>query len=65
VGPRPDPRGHDDVTVVLMVSDTVAGDVPFGVTPVDENAQVEPAGCPVQERLTCWLKPLIGVTIIV
>jgi len=44
VGPRPDPRGHDDVKVVLIVTDTLLGDVPFGVTLVEENAQVEPGG---------------------
>ena len=63
MGPGSGP-GKDEVLVVLMVSDTLAGE-PFGVTLVEENEQVEPAGRLVQLRLTCWLKPLSGVTIAV
>jgi len=44
MGPRGDPRGQEDVRVVMRVKCTLAGEVPFGATPVDENEQVEPTG---------------------
>ena len=58
-------RGGEEVKVVLMLNLTLTGDEPFGVALVDENAQVEPVGrvVVVQAKLTCWLKPLSGVTI--
>ena len=64
MGPGGGP-GREAVLVVLMLNFTLTGEEPFGVALEDENAQVEPAGrvVVVQPKLTCWLKPLSGVTI--
>jgi hypothetical protein len=48
-----------------MVSVLVAALVPLGVTFAGENEQVVNAGRPEQAKLTCWLNPLEGVTVIV
>ena len=36
---------------------------PFGVTEAGTNAQLVPAGSPVQANDTGWLKPPVGVTV--
>ena len=51
-----------DPCVVVIFMATELGDVPFGVTVLGLKTHVDPTGMPVHVRLTCWLKPLTGVT---
>ena len=48
-----------------MVNVVVAAAVPFGVTVAGAKVHVPPLGNPLQAKLTCWLKPPAGVTVIV
>jgi hypothetical protein len=48
-----------------MVNAVVAAAVPFGVTVAGAKVHAPPVGNPLQAKLTCWLKPLAGVTVIV
>jgi hypothetical protein len=50
--------------VVLMVSKLVTGP-PLGVTLDGLNEQLAPVGRPLQLKLTDWLNPVAGVSVIV
>jgi hypothetical protein len=51
--------------LVAIVRVAVDALVPLGVTDVGVMAQVECCGAPEQVRLTAWLKPPAGVTLMV
>jgi hypothetical protein len=64
-GPRCGKDTLDDAEAVAIVTVVVAAAVPFGVTVVGEKEHVPPLGRPLQAKLTCWLKPPAGVTVMV
>lgn len=52
-------------TSVATVTVVIIAEFPFGVTVVGEKLHVLAAGSPEQAKLTCWLKPYCGVTVMV
>ena len=53
-----------DCAVIAIVRVVVAAE-PLGVTLAGLKVHVAPVGRPVQAKLTCWLKPPAGVTVMV
>ena len=64
---EPNRAGHAteaDCAAVAILSVVVVAD-PLGVTVVGLKLHEPPVGNPVQAKLTCWLKPFAGVTVMV
>jgi hypothetical protein len=55
-------RNKDCCGLVWMVN-VVCDALPLGVTVAGLKLQLAPAGSPEQVKLTCWLKPPAGVTL--
>ncbi len=54
-----------ELTLVAMVRVAVDAAAPLGVTDVGAMLQVACSGAPEHARLTAWLNPPVGVTLIV
>ena len=51
--------------VVVTVTVAVAEDVPFRVSVLGETLHEEAGGAPLQVKVTLWLKPPLGLIVIV